>query len=418
MNLNSVSFDFRELAMPNLDHASPAQLHPFWAADVDDRLRTFAAIRERSGGVEHHLDERGAGLWSLTSHAAVSRVSRDPETFTSTAGFSLDDFPAEVLEVMASIIAMDDPRHGQQRRLVQSAFSPRAIKRLTESVDRLADAIVEELRELREFDFVTAVGANLPLQVICDLLDIPAADRPRIRELINNILGVNDPDFGGPEQALESLLSLYGYAIDLGRQRLSAQGDDITSVLMHAEIDGRRLTPEEFGSFVVLLVSAGNDTTRTALTWGVKLLGDHPEQMRLLRDEFAERQSNAIEEILRWCSPALHMRRTATMDTHISGQRIAKGDKVVLWYLAANHDPAVFSDPDAFDIARANARDHIAFGAGGPHFCLGSNLARMELKVVLEKLLRAFPDLQTTGSPEVLMSPFVHTIKSLPCAIG
>lgn len=402
---------------PNLDHTSPAIPYPFWAADVDDRLRTFAVMRERSAGVEHHLDDRSSGLWSLTSHAAVSRVSRDPATFSSTAGFSLDDFPPEVLEVMASIIAMDDPRHGQQRRLVHSAFSPRAIKRLTESVDTLADAIVDELRERREFDFVTAVGANLPLQVICDLLDIPASDRPHVRELINSILGVNDPDFGGPEQALESLLSLHGYAIDLGRRRLATPGDDITSVLMHAEIDGRRLTPAEFGSFVVLLVSAGNDTTRTALTWGVKLLSDHPEQLRSLRDEFADRHANAIEEILRWCSPALHMRRTATEDTYIGEQRITKGDKIVLWYLAANHDPAVFTDPDVFDISRTNARDHIAFGAGGPHFCLGSNLARMELKVVLEKLLRAFPDLHTTGAPDVLVSPFVHTIKSLPCAL-
>ncbi|MCP9275221.1 cytochrome P450 [Mycolicibacterium arenosum] len=405
--------------MPHdLEYASPAVLHPFWAADIDDRLRGFALMRERSAGVEYHLDAGGNGLWSVTSHAAVSRVSRDPATFTSTAGFSMDDFPPEVLEVMASIIAMDDPRHGRQRKLVQSAFSPRAIKRLTESVGTLADAIVDEIRERREFDFVTAVGANLPLQVICDLLDIPAADRAEVRELINKILGVNDPDFGGPEVALQSLLSLYGYAIELGRQRLASPGDDITSVLMHAEIDGCRLSPAEFGSFVVLLVSAGNDTTRTALTWGMKLLSDHPAQMRSLREDFGGRHSNAIEEILRWCSPALHMRRTATEDIDLGDQRIAKGDKVVLWYLAANHDPAVFADPDAFDIARANARDHIAFGAGGPHFCLGSNLARMELTVVLDKLLQAFPDLHATGAPEVLMSPFVHTIKSLPCSIG
>lgn len=400
-----------------LDHSSPAVLEPFWAADVDDRLRTFAAMRDRSGGIEHHLDAQGRGLWSLTSHAAVSQVSRDPQTFSNAAGFSMDDFPPEVLEVMASIVAMDDPRHAQQRKLVQSAFSPRAIKRLTETVNRLADEIVDELRAQGEFDFVTAVGANLPLQVICDLFDIPKPDRPHVRELINSMLGVNDPDFGGPEQALQSLMSLYGYAIDLGEQRLAHPSDDIASVLMHAEIEGRRLTPAEFGSFVVLLVSAGNDTTRTALTWGVKLLSDHPDQMRLLRGDFNALHSGAIDEIVRWCSPAIHMRRTATVDTHIGGQAIAKGDKVVVWYLAANHDPAVFTDPDAFDITRPNARDHIAFGAGGPHFCLGSNLARMEMRVVLDKLLRAFPDLHTTGAPEVLMSPFVHTIKSLPCAI-
>ncbi|WP_319450534.1 MULTISPECIES: cytochrome P450 [unclassified Mycobacterium] len=401
-----------------LDESSPAVLRPFWAADIDSRLKSFAAMRARSGGVEFHRDEHGKGLWSLTSHAAVSEVSRDPATFTSTAGFSLDDFPPEVLEVMASIIAMDDPRHGRQRKLVQSAFAPRAIKRLATSVDALADVIVDELRGARSFDFVTAVGANLPLQVICDLLDIPASDRPQLRTLINSILGVNDPDFGGPQESLQSLLSLYGYAIELGKERQKHPGEDITSVLMQAEIDGQRLTPAEFGSFVVLLVSAGNDTTRTALTWGMKLLSDHPDQKRLLRNEFDVRHGNAIDEILRWCSPALHMRRTATVDTRVGTQPIAKGDKVVLWYLAANHDPAVFADPDAFDITRANARDHIAFGAGGPHFCLGSNLARMELRVVLDKLLNAFPQIHATAQPDLLMSPFVHTIKSLPCTIA
>jgi methyl-branched lipid omega-hydroxylase len=240
------------------------------------------------------------------------------------------------------------------------------------------------------------VGANLPLQVICDLLDIPASDRPEVRRLINNIQGVNDPDFGGPQEGLQSPLALYGYAIELGKQRQQRPGDDITSVLMEAEIDGQRLTPAEFGSFVVLLFSAGNDTTRTALTWGMKLLSDHPDQRRLLRDDFADRHVNAIDEIMRWCSPAIHMRRTVTIDTHIGVQPIAKGDKVVLWHLAANHDPAVFPDPHAFDIDRPNARDHIAFGAGGPHFCLGSNLAKTDL----------------------LTSPFVHGIKSLPCAFS
>ncbi|MET0897083.1 MAG: cytochrome P450 [Mycobacterium sp.] len=286
---------------------------------------------------------------------------------------------------MASIIAMDDPRHGRQRKLVQSAFSARAINRLTESVSVLADQIVDELRELGSFDSVAAVGANLPLQVICDLLDIPATDRPRMRELINSILGVNDPDFGGPQESLQSLLELFGYAIDLGKQRLTNPGDDIT---------------------------------RTALTWAVKLLTDHPDQKRSLGERFGELHGNAIDEILRWCSPALHMRRTATTDTEVAGQRIAKGDKVVLWYLAANHDPAVFDRPDDFDINRRNARDQIAFGAGGPHFCLGANLAKMEMRVVLGTLLRSFPDLHATAEPDLLISPFVHTIKTLPCAIG
>jgi cytochrome P450 len=209
---------------------------------------------------------------------------------------------------MASIIAMDDPRHIRQRQPVQGAFSPRAIKRLTDSVQTLADDLVETLRDTPEFDFVTAIAGNLPLQVICDLLEIPRGDQPRLRELVNTILGVNDPDFGGQAASLNALIELYGYAIELGKERLRHPGDDITSVLMQAEIDGVRLTPAEFGSFVVLLVSAGNDTTRTSLAWGMKLLSDHPEQKRLLRNKFDEPQSNAVDEIIRWCSPALHMR--------------------------------------------------------------------------------------------------------------
>lgn len=397
--------------------ATPGLLHPFWDADITTRLANFAAIRSRSGGIEFHdEDSPGRGFWSLTSHRTVSEVSRDPVTFTSTKGFSLDDFPPEALEMMASIIAMDDPRHKRQRQLVQSAFSPRAIKRLTHSVEVLADDLVEKLRDTPEFDFVSAIAGNLPLQVICDLLEIPGEDQPRLRDWVNTILGVNDPDFGGQAASLTALVELYGYAIELGKQRLRSPGDDITSALMQAEIDGARLTPAEFGSFVVLLVSAGNDTTRTSLAWGMKLLSDHPDQKRLLHNRFDDLQSNAVDEIIRWCSPALHMRRTATVDTMIGDRLIAAGDKVVLWYLAANHDPAVFADPDAFDITRPNARDHIAFGAGGPHFCLGSHLAKMEVRVILDKLLRAYPGIHATAEPDVLISPFVHGIKSLPCA--
>ncbi|MEU0494748.1 cytochrome P450 [Mycobacterium sp. NPDC006124] len=399
--------------------ATPGTLTPFWTGDVTTRLARFAAIRSRSGGVEFHDEGPGrSGFWSLTSHQAVSAVSRDPATFTSTKGFSLDDFPPEALEMMASIIAMDDPRHQRQRRLVQAAFSPRAIARLTDSVAALADQLVNDLRDTPQFDFVTAIAGNLPLQVICDLLEIPPADQPQLRDWVNTILGVDDPDFGGQAASLEALVHLYGYAIDLGQERLRHPGDDVTSALMHAEIDGVRLTPAEFGSFVVLLVAAGNDTTRTSLAWGMKLLSDHPEQKALLCNDFDAFSGNAVDEIIRWCSPALHMRRTATVDARIGDHLVAAGDKVVLWYLAANHDPAVFDDPDTFDVTRPNARNHIAFGAGGPHFCLGSHLAKMEVRVVLEKLLRAYPEIHTTAEPDVLVSPFVHGIKSLPCATG
>lgn len=397
--------------------ASPAVLSPFWDNDVGTRLRDFAAIRQRSSGVEFLSDGTGSGFWSVTSYADVRAVTRDPVTFTNTRGFSLDDMPPQLLELMGSIIAMDDPRHQQYRRLVQVAFSPRAIRRMTDYVGELSDGIVDQIREARVFDFVETVGAHLPFQVISDLLDIPAADRPRLRELIDLILGVNDAEVSDVERSARAVYEFFSYTVELGKARQRAPGDDITSQLMMAEVDGRRLTPTEFGSFLLLLAAAGNDTTRTGLAWAMHLLSTHPDQKRTLTKDFDDLSANAIDEVLRWCSPVLHMRRTATADTVLGGHAIAAGDKVVVWYVAANHDPDVFADPTTFDIRRPNARDHVAFGAGGPHFCLGSALARMEMEVVLGKLLAAFPGLHTTAEPDVLRSFFVHGVKSLPCAI-
>lgn len=395
----------------------PSALSPFWDSDIDTRLADFAAMRERSGGVEFIPQRSGTGFWSVTSHAAVREVTRDPASFTSTRGFSLDDMPPELLEMLGSIIAMDDPKHQQYRRLVQVAFSPRAIRQMTDYVADLSAAIVETIRERRDFDFVETVGANLPFQVIADLLGIPTADRPRLRELIDLILGVNDGEVSDIETSLRAVAEFFEYTVDLGRSRRQNPGDDITSHLMHAEVDGKRLTAAEFGSFVILLAAAGNDTTRTGLSWAMHLLSRHPDQKAALADDFDGLAANAIEEVLRWSSPVLHMRRTATVDVPLGNHVIAAGDKVVVWYLAANHDPGLFVDPTRFDIYRENARDNVAFGAGGPHFCLGAGLARMEIRVVLGTLLAAFPNLHTTAPPDLLRSVFVHGIKALPCTI-
>lgn len=395
----------------------PSKLSPFWDSDIHTRLADFDALRARSDGIEFIPQGNGSGFWSVTSHAAVRAVTRDPRTFSSARGFSLDDMPPELLEMLGSIIVMDDPRHQQYRRLVQVAFSPRAIRQMTDYVGVLADAIVEDIRERRRFDFVDTVGASLPFQVIADLLGIPAVDRPRLRTLIDLILGVGDDEVSDVETSLRAVTEFFEYTIDLGRHRRQNPGDDITSQLMQAEVDGKRLTAAEFGSFVILLAAAGNDTTRTGLSWAMHLLSSHPEQKDALARDYDARAANAIEEVLRWSSPVLHMRRTARVDAALKGHVIAAGDKVVVWYLAANHDPSVFSDPARFDIDRENARDNVAFGAGGPHFCLGSGLARMEIRVVLGKLLAAFPNLHATAPPDPLRSVFVHGIKALPCAV-
>jgi methyl-branched lipid omega-hydroxylase len=401
--------------MPDL--LNPAVLSPFWDNDVDARLREFDALRERSAGIEFLDAPDGPGFWSVTSYEEVRAVTRDPQRFTSTSGFSMDDMPAELLEMMGSIIAMDDPKHRQYRNLVKVAFSPRAIRQMTDYVGELTDGIIEQIREAKRFDFVDAIGAHLPFQVIADLLAIPPSDRPRLRELIDLILGATDDEVSDLQTAAGAVGEFFGYTIELGKQRRRNPGEDITSQLMRAEVDGKHLTPQEFGSFVLLLAAAGNDTTRTGLAWAMHLLSEHPEQRRALAGNFEALQGNAIDEILRWSSPVLHMRRTATVDTELRGHSIAAGDKVVVWYVAANHDPAAFTDPDQFDIHRPNANEHFAFGSGGPHFCLGSGLARMEMRVVLDRLLRAFPALHTTAPPDLLRSVFVHGVKRLPCAI-
>ncbi|OBI37928.1 cytochrome P450 [Mycobacterium sp. E2238] len=396
---------------------NPSLLSPFWETDLQTRLKHFATLRARSGGVEFIPQQDGRGFWSVTSYAGVRTVTRDPKRFTSTLGFSLDDMPPDLLEILGSIIVMDDPKHQQYRRLAQVAFSPRSIRRMTDCVGRLADAIVEEIRERRTFDFVDTVAASLPFQVIADLLGIPVGDRTRLRELIDLILGVNDGHVSDIATSLQAVSEFFEYTIDLGRQRRRHPGDDITSALMQAEVNGKRLTAAEFGSFVILLAAAGNDTTRTALAWAMHLLSEHADERVALAGDFDGLHSNAIEEVLRWSSPVLHMRRTATTDTVLGDVQIAAGDKVVVWYLAANHDPSVFPDPSRFDILRSNARDHQAFGAGGPHFCLGAGLARMEMRVVLGTLLAAFPTLRATAPPDPLRSMFVHGVKALPCTL-
>lgn len=396
---------------------SPGLLRPFWEVGVSDRLTAFAEIRTDSP--QFHREGRGGpGFWSISSYDDVATVSRHPEIFSSAQGFSLDDMPPEALEFVGSMIAMDDPRHKRLRRLVQNAFTPKAIRGLTGNIERISDAVVADIGAKVDFDWVPDVAMRLPLDVICDLLAIPEGDRKLLLRLVDDVVGSADPEFNGKKGGMDGLMGLYQYALDLGNKRKANPGDDITSRLMAAEIDGESLTPAEFGSFMILLIGAGNDTTRNALSWAVDLLTRHPDQQQKLLADFESLHANAIEEVVRWSSPVLHMRRTVVEDYTLGDTHLAEGDKVVIWYLPANHDPAVFDDPDAFDIERHNASSHVGYGAGGPHFCLGANLARVEMRVLLGKILHAYPRLRSTAEPELLMSPFVHGIKSLPCTIS
>ena len=293
------------------------------------------------------------------------------------------------------------------------------MSQIEEYVRQKADGIVDNLLERYPdgaCDFVEEVAAPLPLQIICEMMGIPDEDEKQIFAWTNTILGAGDPDYGGEFDALlNHSMAMNAYAMELGNDRLANPKEDLTTALMHAEVDGERLTSAEFGSFFILLVVAGNETTRNAISHGIKALTDFPDQRAIWWDDFGGVARTAIEEIVRWASPVIHFRRTATADTEIAGHPIAEGDKVVLWYNSANRDESKFADPYVFDVRR-DPNPQVGYGAGGPHFCLGANLARREITVMFEEIRRRLPELRVTGEPAYLQSNFINGIKRMPCA--
>jgi cytochrome P450 len=392
----------------------------FWSLPEADREAAFAVLR-RDRPVSWHEEfeypdlPKGPGFWSATRWEEVWTVSRNPELFISGRGSNIGDLPIELLEFFGSMINMDPPRHTKLRLLVNKGFTPRMVARVEAMVRERARLIVDRVAPRGECDFVNDIAAALPLEIICDMMGIPSGDYRRIFELTNTILGVGDPEYATTvEQLMAAGMELAEYAQNLGRERLERPHDDITSTLMHAEVDGERLSAPEFGSFFILLVAAGNETTRNAISHGMKALTDWPDERRRWQADFERYRVTAVEEIVRWASPVIHFRRTATSDAVLGGQAIKAGDKVVMWYNSANRDAAKFEDPYRFDVAR-DPNEHVGFGAGGPHFCLGANLARREIAVMFEELFRRLPDIEISGPPEMLLSAFIHGIKRMPC---
>jgi cytochrome P450 len=392
-----------------------------------DREGIFAKLRAEAP-ISFHAEPvpppdvpfpQGPGFWALTRFADVMQVSRDPDTFHSAPGTNIGDIPAEIAEWLGSMINMDAPKHTKLRLIVNRGFTPRRVAQIEDSVRAQAREIVDRVAPLGECDFVTEIAAKLPLQVICDMLGIPRADNDRIFELTNVILGVGDPEY---VQSMEGLMAagmeLFQYGLALAEQRLAEPSDDIASALMHAEVEdenGRhRLTASELGSFFLLLVVAGNETTRTAISHGLLELTARPDQRQRWIDDFEAVSPTAVEEIVRWATPVIHFRRTATRDVIVGDQEIKAGEKVVMFYNSANRDERAFPDPYRFDVTRT-PNEHVGFGAGGPHFCLGANLARREIKVMFEQLFRRLPDIEVSGEPAMLQSAFIHGIKRMPC---
>jgi len=386
----------------------------------DDVPGMFAKLQEERPVSWHTEPEveglpHGEGFWSVVRHDDVQHVSRQPEVFISGKGTNIPDFPPEVYEFLGSMINMDPPRHTRFRLIVNRGFTPHQVAELEESVQQRAAAIVDAIAEKGSCDFVTDVAAALPLQIICDMMGIPESEYQWVFDKTNVVLGASDPEYGGDIMAaFLAAQELWGYAQELRSERIASPRDDITTKIALAEVEGHSLTPEEFGSFFVLLVVAGNETTRNAISHGMKALTDHPDQKKLWLADLEGVSPTAVEEIIRWSTPVVHFRRTcAAADAEVGGQAIAEGQKVVLWYSAANRDPRAFTDPWAFDVRR-DPNEHVGFGGGGPHFCLGAHLARREIRVMFEELLRRIPDIEISGEPEYLQSNFIHGIKRMP----
>jgi cytochrome P450 len=400
----------------------------FWKGSRQHRESVFATLR-REAPVKFFPEiplanfPVGPGYWALTKHDDIWHVSRNPELFCSGKGSNIADLTVELNEFFGSMISMDDPKHVRLRTIVSKGFTPKEITRIEEYVKNKAKSIVDKVLAKygpnEEFDFVDNIAAPFPLQIICEMMGIPESDERQILDWTNVILGAGDPDFGGTiENLINVALEMFAYAQALGEARLANPTDDLTSVMMHSIVDGDRMSSQEFGSFFILLVVAGNETTRNAISHGLLQLTEHPDQKAAWYSDFEGKTKGAVEEIVRWASPVIHFRRTATRDTEIRGVKIKQGEKVVMWYNSGNRDEEIYENPHQFNIARTLAPAQVGFGAGGPHFCLGANLARREIAVMFDEIRRRLPNLVVTGEPAYLQSNFINGIKRMPCRIN
>jgi cholest-4-en-3-one 26-monooxygenase len=372
----------------------------------------------RSEDPVHWTDEPGGGgFWSIARHQDLISVNRDAHVFSSAErGILIPDITPEGDMVREMMLYMDPPRHTRYRLLVNKGFTPRMIGLLETHLTAKATAIVDNVIDAGSCDFVSDVAAELPLQAIAELMGVPQEDRRKLFEWSNRMIGADDPEFQkdtvGMEAANGAAAELFMYAQGLADLRRADPQDDIISKLLAAEVEGDRLGELEFEMFFLLLAVAGNETTRNATAHGMKALIDHPDQFDKLKAD-PELLPGAIEEILRWATPVMYFRRTALEDYEVGGTLIKAGDKVVMWHISANRDETVFDQPFEFDIERS-PNEHIAFGGGGPHFCLGANLARMELRLIFDEITRRLPDMALDGDVEYLRSNFIGGIKHMP----
>jgi cytochrome P450 len=386
---------------------------------------TFALLR-REAPVHWYDWKGGRGFWCISKHADLVAVHKDTATFSSeVGGTALEDLEQDAIDARKSMLDMDPPGHTRLRALVNKGFTPRAVRAYEDLLRRLTRHILERALRMGEFDFIEEVAKELPIRVLARLLGAPEEDTDRLIHWGDRMIGNADPDysdvlFDSAESERYRLLpfrspaalELWEYGHHLAELRRAAPSDDLVTTLVQAEIDGERLSEREFDTMFLLLVVAGNETTRQAIAHGMLALMEHRDQWARLRQE--ERlMPTAVEEILRWATPVLHFRRTATRDVELRGRRIRAGDKVVTWYVSANRDEEVFADPFRFDVAR-KPNDHVTFGKGGPHFCLGAHLAKLEIRIMFEELLPRLADMEPTGSIERMRTNFTNALKRMP----
>ena len=368
--------------------------------------------------VYKHPEPDGPGFWVITKYDDVVAVGRDGATYSSDQKRGgvvvLEEQPDMNFEQGGNLmLTMDAPEHTRYRKLVNRGFTPRQMRMLEPHIRELTSKIIDEVIEQGGCDYVVDVAAEVPLQVIAEMLGVPQEDRHKLFEWSNRMIGSEDPEYMvSQEEVMNAQVEMFMYANELATKRREEPRDDIISALLNAEVDGDQLSEMDFNLFFLLIAVAGNETTRNSISHGIKAFCDFPEQYQLLVDDPSRAQS-ATDEIVRWASPVMYFRRNVTADTELGGQPLKAGDKVSIWYVSANRDEDVFDDPFTFDIQRS-PNEHVGFGGGGPHHCLGANLARMEIRVLLEEMARRMPNVELNGEVKPLRSNFIGGIKHMP----
>jgi cholest-4-en-3-one 26-monooxygenase len=378
----------------------------------------FAYLR-RNAPVWWQEESDGPGFWCVTKYDDCVVVNREHEHFSSSRRATfIWELPEEAMEQQRLLMLnMDPPLHTRYRRLVNKGFTPRMVAQLEERIHETADSIIDAVIEKGECDFVTDIAAELPLVVIADLLGVPQVERHNMFNWSNRMIGQEDPEYQITEEvAQQAAMELYAYASDLFAKKRADPHDDLMSVLTGVDIDGEKLSELELELFFLLLTVAGNETTRNLISGAMHTFFQHPDQWQKLLEDRSLLPS-AIEEMLRFVTPVMNFRRQTTSPIELRGQTIDEDQKVVFFHASANRDEDVFADPDVFDITRS-PNPHIAFGAGGPHFCLGANLARMEIRVMYEHLLDRMPDIHQDGEVQRLQSAFINGVKHLPVSFS